>query len=125
MERIFEKHSKLEMNGREVLNLQPATIAKEFQLIETTLRITLPEEIIAESGGGDYLCLDTDSTEEGLVGQVLYFWHDWGDRTIDAKGPVKFIEICLNEKIFKEINNDDSVDEAAIASSVSIISPIS
>ncbi len=164
--RIIEKNSKLEMNGRELLNLQPGATVEEFQLIETTLGITLPEEMksfyrifngqvwsqgvqpfvrnltlspiseiignweflqeefdpddllpdieygvevkptlwnekwipIAENGGGDYLCLDTDPTEEGVVGQVLYFWHDWGDRTIDAKGLFEFIEICLNEE---------------------------
>ncbi|MGE7676422.1 SMI1/KNR4 family protein [Lysinibacillus sp. NPDC094403] len=53
---------------------------------------------IAENGGGDYLCLDTDPTEEGVVGQALYFWHDWGDRTTDAKGLFEFIELCLNEE---------------------------
>ncbi|OXS70198.1 SMI1/KNR4 family protein [Lysinibacillus sp. KCTC 33748] len=164
--RIIEKNSKLEMNGREALNLQPGATAEEFQLIETTLGITLTEEMksfysifngqdwsqgvlpfarnltlspiseiidnweflqeeidpddlfpdieygvevkptlwnkkwipIAENGGGDYLCLDTDPTKEGVVGQVLYFWHDWGNRTIEAKGLFEFIEICLNEK---------------------------
>lgn len=53
---------------------------------------------IAENGGGDYLCLDTDPTEQGVVGQVLYFWHDWGKRTTDAKSLFEFIENCLNEE---------------------------
>ncbi|MGE8005592.1 SMI1/KNR4 family protein [Lysinibacillus sp. NPDC093216] len=164
--RIIEKNSKLEVNGIEALNLQPGATAEEFQLIETTLGITLPEEMksfyricngqvwsqgvqpfvrnltlspiseiidnwkflqeefdpddllsdteyavevkptlwnekwipIAENGGGDYLCLDTDPTEKGVVGQVLYFWHDWGDRTIDADGLFEFIKIALNEE---------------------------
>lgn len=37
---------------------------------------------IAENGGGDYLCIDTDPSEKGIVGQVLYYWHDWGNRSI-------------------------------------------
>ncbi|KOP78264.1 molybdenum cofactor biosysnthesis protein MoeA [Lysinibacillus sp. FJAT-14745] len=164
-DRIIKKNSKVGVNGEEVLNLQTGATAEEFQLIEKTLNIILPEEMksfysiyngqvwtlgvepiirnltlspiseiidnwkflqeefdpddllpdieygvevkptlwnekwipIAENGGGDYLCLDTDPTEEGVVGQVLYFWHDWGDRTIDANGLFEFIEICLNE----------------------------
>ncbi|BCC09342.1 hypothetical protein BCM0060_p2008 (plasmid) [Bacillus cereus] len=28
---------------------------------------------IAENGGGDYLCIDTDPSEVGVSGQVLYF----------------------------------------------------
>ncbi|MCL1695969.1 SMI1/KNR4 family protein [Lysinibacillus sp. BPa_S21] len=164
--RLIEKNSELEVNGREALNLQPGATAEEFQLIETTLGITLPDEMksfyrifngqdwspgvqpfvrnltlspiseiienwkflqeefdpddllpdieygeevkptlwnkkwipIAENGGGDYLCVDTDPTEKGVVGQVLYFWHDWGDRTIDAKSLFEFIETCLNEE---------------------------
>ena len=54
---------------------------------------------IAVNGGGDYLCIDTDPSEAGVVGQVLYFWHDWGSRSIEAKNIFEFIEICLNEEI--------------------------
>lgn len=53
---------------------------------------------IAENGAGDYLCIDTDPAESGIVGQVLYFWHDWGNRSIEAKSLFEFIEICLEEE---------------------------
>ncbi|MCP1359336.1 SMI1/KNR4 family protein [Aneurinibacillus migulanus] len=62
---------------------------------------------MAENGGGDYLCIDTDPSEAGVVGQVLYFWHNWGKRSIEAKNIFEFIEICLKEgskQIYKEIN---------------------
>lgn len=52
---------------------------------------------IAVNGGGDYLCIDTDPSEAGVVGQVLYYWHDWGDRSVKAKNIFEFIEICLKE----------------------------
>ncbi|WP_138756225.1 SMI1/KNR4 family protein [Paenibacillus sinopodophylli] len=52
---------------------------------------------IAENGGGDYLCIDTDPAEAGVVGQVLYFWHDWGNRSVEAKSLFEFVEICLQE----------------------------
>lgn len=53
---------------------------------------------IAANGGGDYLCIDTDPTEEGTVGQVLYFWHDWEYRSIEAFSLFEFIEIALQEE---------------------------
>jgi cell wall assembly regulator SMI1 len=52
---------------------------------------------IATNGGGDYLCVDTDPSITGVTGQVLYFWHDWGSRSIKAKSLFDFIEICLKE----------------------------
>ncbi|MNI81863.1 SMI1 / KNR4 family protein [compost metagenome] len=52
---------------------------------------------IAENGGGDYLCLDTDPSDVGVVGQVLYFWHDWGKRSVEGRNLFEFIEICLKE----------------------------
>jgi cell wall assembly regulator SMI1 len=53
---------------------------------------------IAENGGGDYLCLDTDPSGSGTVGQVLYFWHDWGHRSVEAKGLFDFIRKCIEEE---------------------------
>jgi len=38
---------------------------------------------------------------------VLYFWHDWGDRTTDAKGLFEFIEICLTSFSGCEENDSD------------------
>ncbi|PDY43955.1 SMI1/KNR4 family protein [Bacillus pseudomycoides] len=162
---IIERGSNAEGNFKESLNLQPGASDEEFQLIEGTLGVTLPEEMknfyrvyngqvwkprvnpfvrnltlsptseiidnwkflqeefdpdddlepdiekelkpvlwnskwipIAENGGGDYLCIDTDPSESGVVGQVLYYWHDWGQRSIKAKGLFEFIEICLKEE---------------------------
>lgn len=54
---------------------------------------------IAENGGGDYLCIDTEPSESGVVGQVIYYWHDWGNRSVEAKNFFEFIEICLNEEL--------------------------
>ncbi|RRJ61834.1 SMI1/KNR4 family protein [Paenibacillus oralis] len=53
---------------------------------------------IASNGGGDYLCLDMDPAEAGQVGQVLYFWHDWGNRSVEAASLFSFIQICLDEE---------------------------
>lgn len=53
---------------------------------------------IAENGGGDYLCLDTDPSSKGSVGQVLTFWHDWGHRSVEATGLFEFIQKCLEEE---------------------------
>ncbi|MGZ7440932.1 SMI1/KNR4 family protein [Paenibacillus sp. TH7-28] len=52
---------------------------------------------IAYNGGGDYLCLDMDPAEAGQVGQVLYFWHDWGNRSVEAASLFSFIQMCLEE----------------------------
>jgi cell wall assembly regulator SMI1 len=52
---------------------------------------------IAGNGAGDYLCLDTDPAETGTAGQVLYFWHDWGHRSVQATSLLAFIEMCLVE----------------------------
>ncbi|MGN7400783.1 SMI1/KNR4 family protein [Cytobacillus praedii] len=52
---------------------------------------------IAVNGGGDYLCIDTDPSDAGVAGQVLYFWHDWGNRSVEAINIFEFIEICLKE----------------------------
>lgn len=54
---------------------------------------------IAHNGGGDYLCLDTDPEEDGRYGQVLYFWHDWGKRAVEAEHLFAFIRMCLEEEI--------------------------
>lgn len=165
-ERIIKRGSNQDINFREALNLQPSATVEEFQLIESTLGVQLPEEMksfysvyngqvwdlgvepfvrnltlspiseiinnweflqeefdpddglldinygaevkpilwnkkwipIADNGGGDYLCLDTDPTEVGVFGQVLYFYHDYGNRSIEAKNLYEFIEVCLNEE---------------------------
>jgi cell wall assembly regulator SMI1 len=34
------------------------------------------------NGGGDHLCLDLTAEFGGVAGQLLTFWHDWGDRSI-------------------------------------------
>ncbi len=164
-QRIIERGSNREENFEESLNLLPGANDEEFQLIEKTLDVSLPEEMkslyrmyngqdwqhggnpfvrnltlsptfeimknwkfiqeefdpedleldigeeikpvlwnskwipIAENGGGDYLCIDTDPSESGVVGQVLYFWHDWGNRSVEAKNLFEFIEICMNEEL--------------------------
>ncbi|MWC27925.1 SMI1/KNR4 family protein [Paenibacillus sp. MMS18-CY102] len=161
---IIARGSNQNENFIETLNLQPGAKDDDFQLLESILHITLPEELksfyrvyngqiwnigtncfirnltlssiseiienwtflqeefdldddfeadfgigikpllwnakwipIAANGGGDYLCLDTDPSEDGAVGQVLYFWHDWGNRTVEAKSLFDFIEFCLKE----------------------------
>ena len=165
-QRIIERGSNIEENFKELLNLQPGASDEEFQLIENTLGVSLPEEMksfyrmyngqvwqyggnsflrnltlsptfeiienwkciqeefdpddeveldigeeikpvlwhskwipIAENGGGDYFCIDTDPSESGVVGQVIYYWHDWGNRSVEAKNLFEFIEICLNEEL--------------------------
>lgn len=53
---------------------------------------------IADNGGGDYVCLDTDPSDDGTVGQVLYFYHDWGNRSVTANSLFGFLETCMIEK---------------------------
>lgn len=47
---------------------------------------------VATNGGGDYVCIDTDPTEQGILGQILYYYHDWEKRSVDAMGIFQFIE---------------------------------
>jgi len=52
----------------------------------------------ATNGSGDYVCIDTDPAEEGSYGQILYFWHDWNNRSIEADDLSAFIHLCLEEE---------------------------
>lgn len=53
---------------------------------------------IASNGGGDHLCIDTDPSEKGTFGQMLYFYHDWGRRSVEAVGLYEFLEQCMKEE---------------------------
>ncbi|WP_017812332.1 SMI1/KNR4 family protein [Paenibacillus shenyangensis] len=53
---------------------------------------------LATNGAGDYLCLDTDPDIGGTYGQVLYYWHDWENRSVEAESWFAFIELCLTEE---------------------------
>ncbi|SMF79536.1 Cell wall assembly regulator SMI1 [Paenibacillus uliginis N3/975] len=165
--RIIEKGIGINENFAEALNLQPGAKDEEFQLLENTLGVILPEQMkafykihngqewnlgvesfvrnltlspisqiidnwqflqdefdpedmeadiesgikpflwnakwipIAENGGGDYLCLDTDPSEAGVTGQVLYYWHDWGKRSVEANNLFEFIGVCMNEDLLE------------------------
>ncbi|KPD08505.1 molybdenum cofactor biosysnthesis protein MoeA, partial [Aneurinibacillus migulanus] len=44
-QRIIEKGANFEDNFKESLNLQPGASDEEFQLIEDTLGVTLPEDM--------------------------------------------------------------------------------
>ena len=35
------------------------------------------------NGGGDYLCLDLLAEDGGQPGQVISYWHDWEDRSVE------------------------------------------
>lgn len=35
------------------------------------------------NGGGDHLCLDLAADDGGQPGQVIAFWHDWEDRSVE------------------------------------------
>jgi cell wall assembly regulator SMI1 len=52
----------------------------------------------AYNGAGDYVCLDTDPSEIGVSGQVVYYFHDWGSREVEGNDLFEFIEICLEEE---------------------------
>ncbi|MEW4369685.1 SMI1/KNR4 family protein [Paenibacillus kandeliae] len=52
----------------------------------------------ATNGAGDYVCIDTDPAADGVQGQVLYFWHDWESRTVEANDFFQFVEMCLQEE---------------------------
>lgn len=53
---------------------------------------------IADNGGGDCVCIDTDPTKKGLYGQIIDFYHDWGERSVTAKSLSDFLENCINEE---------------------------
>lgn len=35
------------------------------------------------NGGGDHLCLDLAAEDGGTPGQLVAFWHDWEDRSVE------------------------------------------
>ena len=35
------------------------------------------------NGGGDHLCLDIEGQDGGQPGQIIAFWHDWEDRSVE------------------------------------------
>ncbi len=35
------------------------------------------------NGGGDHLCLDVAAEDRGSPGQLIAFWHDWEDRSVE------------------------------------------
>jgi cell wall assembly regulator SMI1 len=35
------------------------------------------------NGGGDHLCLDVRAVDGGTPGQVIAYWHDWDNRSIE------------------------------------------
>jgi cell wall assembly regulator SMI1 len=35
------------------------------------------------NGGGDHLCLDVAAEDGGTPGQLVAFWHDWEDRSVE------------------------------------------
>jgi cell wall assembly regulator SMI1 len=45
-----------------------------------------------DNGGGDYLCLDTEGAFKGVKGQIITFWHDWEDRSIEYPSYEKWFE---------------------------------
>ncbi len=52
----------------------------------------------ATNGSGDYVCIDMDPADDGKYGQILYFWHDWNNRSVEAESLNAFIQMCLHEK---------------------------
>lgn len=50
----------------------------------------------AESTSGDLLCIDLDQENGGDVGQIIIFWHDWGQRKVVAPHLKYFIKNTLN-----------------------------
>lgn len=45
-----------------------------------------------DNGGGDHLVVDLEGCFGGVPGQVLYFWHDWEDRSIVAPSVESWLE---------------------------------
>jgi cell wall assembly regulator SMI1 len=35
------------------------------------------------NGGGDHLCLDLTAEDGGRAGQIIAYWHDWEDRSVE------------------------------------------
>ena len=43
-----------------------------------------PRWILFSVNSSNALCIDTDPTDAGRLGQVVLFWDDWGHRPIEA-----------------------------------------
>lgn len=44
------------------------------------------------NGGGDHLCLDLTAESGGVPGQLLSFWHDWGNRSVKFASLAAWLE---------------------------------
>jgi cell wall assembly regulator SMI1 len=44
------------------------------------------------NGGGDHLCLDLAAEDGGHPGQLVAYWHDWEDRSIEYASTERWLE---------------------------------
>jgi cell wall assembly regulator SMI1 len=47
------------------------------------------------NGGGDHLCLDVVAEDGGTPGQVIAFWHDPENRSIEFASPDEWLETLV------------------------------
>jgi cell wall assembly regulator SMI1 len=62
------------------------------------------------NGGGDHLCLDLTAEDGGHPGQVIAFWHDWEDRSVEYTGFDQWLE-QLVEKVEKGSSPGEPFDD--------------
>jgi cell wall assembly regulator SMI1 len=60
-------------------SLLDAMIGSDFEDPHWWRRAWVP---FLANGGGDHLCLDLSAEGGGMPGQLLVFWHDWGNRAV-------------------------------------------
>jgi cell wall assembly regulator SMI1 len=51
---------------------------------------------LLDNGHGDYVCLDMAAVAEGESGQILCFWSDWEDRSIDYPDLRTWLELFVD-----------------------------
>ncbi len=62
-----------------------------------------------DNGGGDHLCIDMDGTFTGQKGQIIEFWHDWEDRSIQYANLENWLETFVTS-LEKNLWMDDDGD---------------
>jgi cell wall assembly regulator SMI1 len=78
----------------------------EFDLTNWWHREWIP---FLDNGGGDHLCIDMSGVFTGTKGQIIEFWHDSDDRSIQYPSLEKWLEVfvgSLDENLWEDVDGD-------------------
>jgi cell wall assembly regulator SMI1 len=51
---------------------------------------------ILENANGDHLCIDVKAEDGGTPGQLVSFWHDWDDRSVQYPSVERWLEVFVD-----------------------------